>query len=208
MVSRWREQPQRLIDALRVETQGKYSPQRVIALAKYYRETTIWHRVAVLVLTPAPCVTIAVLQELIPLDPPYEGARANLAVHGRGFIMLTVFSFLIFYQFSHYLPTLPTSPTINAVQSVVVGFATVSAIYATGCLWGFPVPFSIIVMSPVWIGFEFTAMGILWGSSVRQHMDELRQTINGAVIVWLCQIVLVSIYPVYYFGYSSGVGFY
>jgi hypothetical protein len=198
----WRHRMSRRLAGLRVEMQGKYSPERLLALAAYSQETSPLRHIMVLATAPLLCLVPTLLLELIPLAPPEEGTRANWAMHVRGLGVMCVLSFLLFYQFSHYVPSLPSSTLQNILQAVVVAVATISVDFVIGCSVGFPIPFSFISLSPIWITIVFTVMGIVWGRAVHQRYQELREPIANAFSVWTCQIGLVSIYPVYYFGYS------
>ncbi|KAF1793168.1 hypothetical protein GQ600_22023 [Phytophthora cactorum] len=60
-----------------VELHGSYSTDRVLALAKYTRETSWSHIVIVLLVSPLPCLIITVLSDVIPLDDPSEGIKGN-----------------------------------------------------------------------------------------------------------------------------------
>lgn len=60
-------------DALHVERHGKYSVERMYRYKVYCERTSLPRTAVALVLTPLPCLVIALLMDLLPLEPPKSG---------------------------------------------------------------------------------------------------------------------------------------
>jgi hypothetical protein len=86
-------------DRTQVELHGSYSSDRLLTLAKYTRDTSWTHLLAVLIITPLPCLLLTVMREVFPLDDPTEGVGANKWFQVRQYFSYFVISFLSAQQF-------------------------------------------------------------------------------------------------------------
>jgi len=191
----------RVVDALQVETQGKYSAPRVAELAAYRRQTSTLEALAVLVLTTLPCVTVTVLMGAVPLARPAEGLDANWRFLLHLLVAFWLFAAIATVQFAHYLPSLPISGARIALHSVVVAVCSVGSLYAIGCATGFPVPFTFVVVTPVWAAVIVALLWIAWGRRIRAN-PALWRLIFSSFVVWVSQLLLTYIYPTYFYVYT------
>ncbi|KAJ8578809.1 hypothetical protein ON010_g391 [Phytophthora cinnamomi] len=115
-----------------VELHGSYSTDRVLALAQYTREKSWTHIIMVLLVSPLPCLIITVLSDVLPLDAPAEGIKANKMFQVRQFYSYVVMSFLCAQQFRTSVRALPY-PNLNVVRDTVVVAALMAAVlYGVG----------------------------------------------------------------------------
>lgn len=89
------------------------------------------------------------------------------------------------------------------MQSVLVAVATVSCAYAIGRKVVFPIPFTLVMTSPIWTALIVGSIAMAWGKAALQRCQELRQPIINSFIVWSCQFGRIANYPAYYFGYNA-----
>lgn len=66
-------------ESTQVELNGSYSSERVSDLAQYTRETSWTHSIAVISLTPLPCLLVTVTIDALALADPSDGLNANKA---------------------------------------------------------------------------------------------------------------------------------
>ncbi|GMF54149.1 unnamed protein product [Phytophthora fragariaefolia] len=70
-------------------------------------------------------------------------------------------------------------------------------------LWiGFPVPFTTLVLVPVWLPLTTIPMGIQWAKDLMQNWRAVMMLID-MVKLWLCDFLLVFIYPPYFYGFTA-----
>lgn len=66
---------------------------------------------------------------------------------------------------------------------------------------GFPVPFTLVVGTPVWAVVLVSLLWIAWGRQIRADAGLWRPIFNSFV-VWVCQLLLTYIYPTYFYVYT------
>ncbi|GMF37651.1 unnamed protein product [Phytophthora fragariaefolia] len=187
-----------------VELHGTYSIDRVVELAKYTRETSWLHIIVVLLVTPLPCLAITVVSDILPLDDPAEGVKANKMFQVRQFYSYLVMSFLCAQQFRTSVRALPY-PNWNVARDTVIvsSLPVMTAVLYAFAVWiGFPVPFSIVIAMPVWVVIITVAMAIEWLKLIQQNPATGTMVFN-TIKVWLCEVLLVVIYPPYYYVFTT-----
>uniref|UniRef100_H3GPK1 Transmembrane protein n=1 Tax=Phytophthora ramorum TaxID=164328 RepID=H3GPK1_PHYRM len=185
-----------------VELHGTYSPDRVLALAKYTRETGWPHIMMVLLVTPLPCLLITVLSDVFPLEEPSEGIKANKMFQVRQYYSYVVMSFLCAQQFRTSVRALPYPNWRVARNTVVVAALTIAVLYGYALWVGFPVPFSIVIAMPAWVVIITVSMAIEWLRLIQQNPGTGTMVIN-TVKVWLCEVLLVVTYPPYFYVFTT-----
>ncbi|POM59034.1 Hypothetical protein PHPALM_36241 [Phytophthora palmivora] len=185
-----------------VELHGSYSTDRVLALAKYTRETNWPHIIMVLLVTPIPCLVITVLSDVLPLDEPSKGVQANTMFQVRQYYSYVVMSFLCAQQFRTSVRALPY-PNVTVVrETVIVATLTVAVLYGLALWIGFPVPFSIVLAMPAWVVIITIAMAIAWLRLIQQNPGTGTMVFN-TIKVWLCEVLLVVTYPPYFYVFTT-----
>jgi len=188
-------------EAAQVELHGFYSVERVQELMDYNARTSIPRALFVLALMPWPCVLITLLVDLIPLRPPSEGLQANYLFVVRIFLSFLVASIVVNLQFRHSLPSAPLSNLRLIVTSAIIAAETTAVLYALALVVGFPVPFGIITVSPVWVAFLLLPLASFLR---RARADpELWPQVINSLKVWVSQEALVVIYPTYFYVFTT-----
>ncbi|GMF45755.1 unnamed protein product [Phytophthora fragariaefolia] len=185
-------------EATQVELVGGYSPERVSDLAQYSRQTSLFHVIAVIFLTPLPGLVVTVAIDALPLADPSEGLSANKSFWFREYYTFLVITFLATEQFRYSLPILPY-PLKHAIASTaVVAGLSVGLMYCLAHFIGFPLPFSILFVTPPWLSFIVFFLAVEWAKAIRETPGAGTMLIN-VIKLWMCQVLMVFIYPPYYF---------
>lgn len=156
---------QRLIkmwESTQVELNGSYSSERVSDLAQYSRETSWFHVLAVIFLTPLPCLLVTVVIDALPLADPSEGVYANVVFWVREYYTFLVITFLATEQFRYSVPILPYPLKRAIVSTAVAAALSVGLMFGLTVLIGFPLPFSILFVTPPWLSFIAFFLVIEW----------------------------------------------
>lgn len=199
---RWRRGVERLGELAKVEMQGKISLGRVVAIARYTDRASTFRKAAVLLLSPAPSLVVTLLGELIPLAPPDVKHRSHWGYRARLWYTMFVFTYINIHQFSHYLQTLSAPELQLFVRALAVTTLTVACDYAVIDMFAFPVPFSLVTLSSIWVTAVLADMALFWGKAVYERFGEMKQVVINTFKIWVCQFTLIGIYPIYYFVYG------
>ncbi|GAB9476041.1 reverse transcriptase, partial [Globisporangium polare] len=189
-------------DALHVERHGKYSVERMYRCKAYCERTSFLRTAAVLVLTPLPCLVIALLMDLLPLEPPERG----IAHSGLFWLRLLLVSWLILFavmkQCRHFIVRLPMTMMEIVIASFFVALgATASAFYLSTKI-GFPLPFTIGLESPAAFVLLVAAMLVLWGKHLRKSKSLQRELLNYVLVI-ATQLTFTYVYPAYTFVFRT-----
>lgn len=152
-----------------MELRGSYSTGRVIDLAKYIRDASWVQMLAVVVGAPVPCLVVTLLIDFLPLSDPSKGIEADELFLAREFYCFAVMTFLAIHQFRTGVRTVLSYPTKRLiVDTLVVAALTVGALYGTVLWVGFPLPFTTLLLVPVWLTLTAIPMGIQWARDLLQ----------------------------------------
>ncbi|POM70427.1 LOW QUALITY PROTEIN: Hypothetical protein PHPALM_13138 [Phytophthora palmivora] len=187
--------------AAQVELQGEYSSQRVHDVFKYINEASSLHVFLVQLLTPLPCLAITALVDLLPLRSVADGINSNKLFFVRAFTSFWLANTTTYNQFKHIVPQLPLSNTKIAGYGAVVAAITVSAMYGLTLAVGFPLPFSIITMSPIWLTLFVLPMAP-WMVKSRKDSTAWPLVVTSLKVM-VCQEVLVVVYPTYFYIFTT-----
>lgn len=182
---------------LQVKYQGHYSAARVQELAKYQRETSNYRAIAVLLLSLLPCIIATTVADVIPLQSPSLGIGRNPGFIARAFITHLIFSFLALTQFRLYVVGLQLSNTRMAIASILASLGTLAGDAALVYTIGFPLPFTFLLNSSVWLVCVLIALAFAGARQVILHDQHRRHFIN-ATKVWSGQFCLVIAWPLYF----------
>eukprot|EP00644_Phytophthora_capsici_P008142 jgi/Phyca11/125787/e_gw1.60.244.1 len=161
---------------------------------QYTRETNWPHIVVVLLTTPLRCLIITVLSDVLPLNEPSEGLKANKLFQVRQYYSYVVMSFLCAQQFRTSVRALPYPNLLVVRDSVIVAALTAAVQYVLGLWIGFPVPFSIVLAMPAWVVIITVAMAIEWLRLIQQNPGTGTMVFN-TIKVWLWKFYWLSRIP-------------
>ncbi|KAG2819255.1 hypothetical protein PC116_g14787 [Phytophthora cactorum] len=188
-------------ESTQVELRGFYSVERVRELTDYNQRASIFRALVVLVLIPWPCVIITILVDMIPLRPPSEGLGANYLFIVRVFLAFWVATIVINLQFRHSVPTAPLSNKRIIISGAFTAVFTTGVVYALSMAIGFPLPFGIITVSPMWV--VFMLIPLLSFLKKARSDPEVWPLVINTLKVWVCQESLVVIYPTYFYIFTT-----
>ncbi|KAI9982887.1 hypothetical protein PInf_006687 [Phytophthora infestans] len=156
----------------------------------------------VLLVSPLPCLIITVLSDVIPLDEPSGGIKANKMFQIRQYYSYVVMSFLCAQQFRTSVRALPYPNWRVWRNTVIVAGLTVAVLHGLALWIGFPVPFSIVLAMPAWVVIITISMAIEWLRPIQQNPGTGTMVIN-TIKVWLCEVLLVVTYPLYFYVFTT-----
>ncbi|GMF11717.1 unnamed protein product [Phytophthora lilii] len=188
--------------ATQVEMHGIHSTERVLELTKYANETSWLRVITILLVTPLPCLVVSVLVDVLPLADPSQGVHANRMYFARLFYTFVVITFLLTHQFRICVPVLPY-PLHRAVgYTIIISAVSVVISYGLTGVIGFPLPFSTVIVLPAWLLFVASSLALEWANRISNTPGALTMLVN-AIKLWICEILLVFIYLLYYYVFTT-----
>jgi hypothetical protein len=193
----------RMWEATQVELRGSYSTDRVLGLAQYIHDKS-WTRVIAVVLgTPLPCLVVTLLVDFVPLSKPSDGIHANKSFFVREYYCFVMMTFLAIHQFRTGVRTVLSYATKRVVRdTLIVSALTVAALYGIILVVGFPVPFTTLVVVPVWLTLTVVPMAIQWTKGILENPRAATMLLD-MIKLWLCDFLLAFIYPPYYYVFTT-----
>ncbi|RLN48131.1 hypothetical protein BBJ28_00025193, partial [Nothophytophthora sp. Chile5] len=191
-----------LWEATQVELHGRYSSRRVLALVKYFNETSLLRAILIALVTPLPCLAATVLVDVVKLADPAEGLQANSVFLLREYASYWLMSFLGAQQFRTSVPSLPYPNRLVVANTFVVAAGSVGVLYVLALGIGFPVPFTIILGCSGWVTSLLVSLAIVWTKKLREKPEAWPLVLN-VVKEWMCQVGLVVIYPTYFYAFTT-----
>ncbi|GMF21535.1 unnamed protein product [Phytophthora lilii] len=162
---------------------------------------------AVCLLSPLPCLVLAIMVEAVPLAAPEDGVRANWVFLIRfGFVTGLMVGSLVF-QMGRNVPALVVKPRHILTIALLSASAAVGTLYAVASATVFPVPFSMLLASPPSVVMYGVCFAIFWGAQFKAN-PSIQKEMEQQTAVLNCQITLTLIYPMYIFGFTSVTGVY
>ncbi|KAL3673900.1 hypothetical protein V7S43_001587 [Phytophthora oleae] len=187
--------------AAQVELQGEYSTKRVQDLFTFVNEASSFRVLLAQLLTPLPCLGITAIVDLLPLRPVEDDVNSNHLFFIRAFIAFWLANTTTYNQFKHIVPQLPLSNTRIASFGAIVAAITVVVMYGLTLVVGFPLPFSIITMSPLWLSLFMMPM-VPW--MIKSRMDPTTwPLVTTSLKVMICQEIMVVVYPTYFYAFTT-----
>ncbi|KAG7392176.1 hypothetical protein PHYPSEUDO_001899 [Phytophthora pseudosyringae] len=176
---------------------GKYSIHRLLALDAYSQRASLLRSLVVCIGTPLPMVALVFVQESVPLQDPKAGWRANYGF----WIRVVILSFVITHFSTGQAVYFIDGFTISARQLFVLS-ATVSIIFTLctvliGANLIFPLPFSILAMTPIYNILHIVLFRVIMGGRCMQLLLERRGQFIKYMNFLYAQIVMMFLYPVY-----------
>eukprot|EP00644_Phytophthora_capsici_P011310 jgi/Phyca11/110664/e_gw1.18.459.1 len=204
VVTRWRRVSN---VAQRLQPQGCYSVQRLRRLKSYMEDSSRWSLFLACLLTPLPCVALATMIESVPLAPPEAGPYKNYMFWIRAWIVTAFVDYSMVTQMSQSLARLKMEHMYIVMVALAGSVASFIVVFAVAVWISFPVPFSMLVASPPSVIVILVGFGWTWGEQWR-YDAALRRDLVRHTMVFICQVALTFIYPLYIYGFTSlsGVG--
>ncbi|KAG2808797.1 hypothetical protein PC129_g15239 [Phytophthora cactorum] len=176
---------------------GKYSIQRLLALEAYTRSALSSRVLLLCIATPLPMATLVILQELIPLQDPKDGWKANYGFWLRDAITAFVVNLTNLGQAPFFITDLP----ISKLQLVIVAACTSTAFTAVAILivahFRFPVPFFLMAFAPLYYVVQIIVFRIVIGTRIFYRMLAQRFQLERYMAFITIQFTLVLLYPAY-----------
>lgn len=187
---------------LQVELHGKYSVERLFNLRLYSDNTSTGRALAILFLTPLPCLLAVIGTELIPLEAPNKGLSHSAAFWVRVFLTTAMMNFTVLEQCRYLVPRLPMFTWQNVLISLFAdGGGTLIALGMAHVV-GYPLPFLTALGSPGVCMLLLSASTLTWGKHLRGN-PSLQTEVKNYVLVVCAQLSLTYVYPAYNFAFVS-----
>lgn len=111
-------------------------------------------------------------------------------------------TFFAIHQFRIGVRALPFPITRTIGNSIVFSAMTVAITYGFIGAIGFPLPFTILTVSPLWLLLTSTAMAFEWVNKTRVNPAAAKMVVD-MVKLWLCDTLLAFIYPIYFYIFTT-----
>lgn len=148
-------------DALHVERQGKYSVKRLFTFQHYAKHTSLARAIVILLLTPLPCLTAAVVADRIPLQSPTLGLAHSHTFWLRAVWIVWCISFTILDQYRYFVVQLPLSSPLAAAVSLFISTGSAAIGFGLSCWIDYPLPFCLMLCSPGWFSLFTLSIWII-----------------------------------------------
>lgn len=190
------------VSSAQIEYQGLYSVERLHLLQTYITTKFSVKRLAALIFaTPWPCAATIVLLDTFPLAPPSAGTNANFVFWLRSTVTVLFFTLSFVLQAIEAISMLKLSwMQITSITFAATAGAQLSG-YGLSLLIGFPVPFSLILESPIWLILLWTSLAITSSHHIRSHPGGLAALFDFAKVTVISVSQLV-VYPAYSYVFS------
>lgn len=74
--------------------------------------------------------------------------------------------------------------------------------YGLAAVIGFPLPFSLMTVTPAWTTLVAISLAVEWAKKIRETPGAGKMVYN-AIKLWLCEVLLVFTYLVYYYVFTT-----
>ncbi|GAB9463380.1 hypothetical protein Gpo141_00000842 [Globisporangium polare] len=189
-------------ELLQVELHGKYSVERLFNLRLYSKSTSNGHALAILFLTPLPCLLAVIGTELIPLEAPEKGLSHSATFWVRVFLTTWMMNFTVLEQCRYLVPRLPMFAWQNALVSLFSGGGGTCIALGLAHMVGYPLPFLTALGSPGVCVLLLSAATFTWGKHFRGN-PTLQTEVKNYVFVACAQLTMTYVYPAYNFAFVS-----
>lgn len=189
-------------ERLQVELNGQYSRKRLQAFQNFRQRVSLVQAVTVVLVTPLPCLLIVVAADAIPLQPVERGLAHSGAFWMRSLFTVGVFTIALLVQCETYIPRLSLSLWERMTIVLAVSSLAVASCYPLICLIGFPVPFSISLLSVPWLSLFVMSLWLARGRLIRTD-KATRAGLQEFAYIGLTQTVTTVVYQAFYAAFSQ-----
>lgn len=188
--------------AFRVELHGQYSLERLRSFHAFASTPrSLWLPVLG-ALTPIPCLLLNTVMDFAHLKDPSEGRAANYIFWVRNCIAVAMITFGVLMQFVQLIPRLGMTRSRVLLFAVVASLVTLGFDYNMAGAIAFPMPFMLLVGTPIWFLSNTVMFLYFYGRRLREDNTLLKEFISTMAIV-VCMVSLTIVYPVYILGLVS-----
>ncbi|EGZ05401.1 hypothetical protein PHYSODRAFT_533825, partial [Phytophthora sojae] len=150
-------------ERVQVSRHGVYTSRRARALERYVHSKSLVRVLAVCLLTPLPVLAFVLVQELVPLEPPAAGWRANYRWLIRSAVIFMVLTLSYIQQGVIFLAPLK----VSSWQALAITLFTTGAYFGVlvgiSAAWVFPIPFASVltmgIFTCLFFGFFVAVIG-------------------------------------------------
>jgi hypothetical protein len=191
--------------AKKLQPHGCYSIERLRRFKTSAEDNRRWRLLLTCLLMPLPCIVLATLIEAFPLAPPESGPYENYVFWIRASAVTYFVDYSVLQQVSQSLARLKMEHRYIVTIALVGTVVSFAAVFSVALWAAFPVPFSMLVASPPSVAVILLGFWYLWGR--RWTADAgLRHDLVRHMMVFVWQVALTFIYPLYIFGFTSLAG--
>ncbi|POM71520.1 Hypothetical protein PHPALM_11905 [Phytophthora palmivora] len=184
---------------------GKYSIERMLAFEEYTRNTSIVR--VLLVVTGAPLIIIILVlcQEMIPLQDPADGWKANYGFWIRAGLVGVGVGYAGSIQIGFWLDAPSLSSKQIVVFCVAMGCGYVAAGMVMAELWVFPIPFFMFTLCMVTTSLVLVNFRIAVGAREFREILTKREQLRRVNKIGLLQAFMYIVYPAYQVLFSKTI---
>lgn len=182
--------------SLQIELRGEYSVERLFSFRDFSAGTSVTRAIAIVAVTPLPCLLMVIGPDLLPLEAPERGLAHSHMFWVRTLISCWFSLLALLIQCHGFVPALPVTTAhilgvaaIGALGTIAYGVALTHSI-------GFPVPFMINLTAPC----SILVIGIASALYLRKHLQETpasRAKLKQLGYVAVIQMSFGYVYPAY-----------
>lgn len=167
------------------------------AYRDYSRQAPVWRAVAVCLLFSMPALVISILLEMIPLQDPHDGVKANYGAWIRNFFIVFFNTLGVLVQITQLVPKLSLSIAQILALSVASTSCYMLMMISMASFWVYPVPFGLVIS--IIPGGIFVVFFFLLTTGLRRFQSDagLRQAMFRQISILTAQVVLAVIYPIF-----------
>lgn len=176
---------------------GSYSVERLQALKHYCDQASLFRVVCVLVILPTPALLVAIGLELIPLQDPAEGWKANIGAWVRlGLVGVSVSTGLI-VQTNEMVPASKLSKPTTVLVAVVASAFYLLITCGVASTWVYPIPFGYILFAPVFSTLLVSTFLVAIGPTKFRKNPALGLHLRKQLGIIMIQTSMCCIYPAF-----------
>ncbi|GAB9477389.1 hypothetical protein Gpo141_00014456, partial [Globisporangium polare] len=183
-------------EATQVELHGLYSIERMQQLERYTERVSLLRVLAVVVLTPLPCLLVVVLADAAPLEPPTRGIQHSQVFWTRAAVLTFITTFSLAEQCRRFIPDLRMTLRQTATIAVVVSTGSVLTGFGLATWIGFPLPFTTNVCGPSLMILFALCYEFYYGRLLRAQPSTWRE-VKSYFAVIVVQFAITLVYPAY-----------
>lgn len=182
---------------LHFSQRGSYSVERLQEFNGYCKKTSLWRAVFVCLVFSLPALLTSIVLELIPLQNPFNGVKANHGAWTRLFVTAFMGTTALLVQINQLVPQL----ALSAAQIILTSSATSSCyivlmVIIASC-WVYPIPFGMVIGILPFVAIMFTVVLCVVGLRRIRSSSSLQRELRVQINIVIAQAVLAVIYPVF-----------
>ncbi|KAL3667547.1 hypothetical protein V7S43_007101 [Phytophthora oleae] len=187
---------------------GKYSLERLLALEEYTRTVSLTRVALVCVGTPLPMMVLVILQELIPLQDPASGSRANYGFWIRVGLLTGVAAHTAAGQAQFLVSRVHFTPTQLALIFCCVATTFPVIMMGAASVLVFPIPFIVISAVPIFYLVMVASFRAVSGPNIFKDMMANTSELWKYVAFIIFQALMMIVYPGYQTIFTAAIGTY